>query len=61
MYNTHDCIFLVVELNIDAISALSTGNMLWHNAMLTLNLDWQDPTGVVSSVGEYFIISVQSE
>lgn len=34
------------------------GNLLWHNAMVSVNINWHDS---VSAVGEYFILSVYSE
>ena len=51
-----------MALTIHAIdtSVYPVGNLLWHNAMVTVNIDWEDPTGAVSSVGEYFVLNVNS-
>jgi predicted transcriptional regulator len=48
----------VIEFEVDGYLS---GNSLWHNALVTLNIDFQDPTGSVTTVGEYFIINVYSE
>ncbi len=52
-----------MALSIDAIGVdeYPFGNLLWHNAMVTVNIGWRDPSDYVSSVGEYLIISVNSE
>lgn len=52
--------FPTVALTIDVIEVdveHPFGNSLWHNAMVTVNINWH----AVSTVGEYFILNVFSE
>lgn len=61
--NTIHMLNLTVALTIDVIEEdeYPSGNLLWHNAMITVNINWHDPTGSVSTVGDYSILSVYSK
>lgn len=53
-----------MALTIDVINANEAfpfGNLMWHNALVTLNIHWRDPTGSISTVGEYKIVNVHSK
>jgi len=47
-----------VVLTIGEITHFPSGNALWHNALVSVNIDWG---GAAPTVGDYFFLDTGSE